>query len=160
MPPAMRVFVAGATGVIGRRAVRLLLDAGHDVAAIARSEEKAEALRELGAEAIVAEVFDDELLRGSMSGARPEVVVHQLTVLPDRLDARQAAAGFAANDRVRVDGTRALVDAAAAVGARRMIAQSIAFAYAPIGDWVRDERATLCRNRARRWVEWIMLSEK
>ena len=151
MPHAMRVFVAGATGLIGRRVVRLLRDAGHDVGAIARSEAKAEALRELGAEAMVAEVFDDELLRGAMAAAEPEVVMHQLTVLPDELDACEAAAGFALNDRVRVDGTRALVDAAAAVGARRLIAQSIAFAYAPVGGWVKDESAPLYLDAPSPW---------
>jgi 2-alkyl-3-oxoalkanoate reductase len=147
----MRIFVAGATGLIGRRVVRLLLDGGHDVAAVARSEAKAETLQELGADAIVAEVFDDEVLRGAMAAAEPEVVVHQLTVLPDELDARDAAAGFALNDRVRVDGTRALVDAAAAIGARRMIAQSIAFAYAPVGGWVKDESAPLYLDAPSPW---------
>src|SRR5881275_2643675 len=109
MSAAMRVFVAGGTGLIGSRVVRLLLDGGHEVSAIARNEEKADSLRELGVGAAVADVFDDELLRGAMAMAQPEVVMHQLTALPDRLDAREAAAGFAANDRVRVDGTRALV---------------------------------------------------
>jgi 2-alkyl-3-oxoalkanoate reductase len=147
----MRVFVAGATGLIGSRAVGLLIEGGHDVSAIARSEEKAEPLRELGAQVMVGEVFDDELLRGAMAAGEPEVVMHQLTVLPDELEARNAAAGFAANDRVRVDGTRALIDAAAAVGARRMIAQSIAFAYAPVGDWVKDESAPLFLDAPSPW---------
>src|SRR3954451_24042328 len=128
----MRVFVAGATGVIGTRLVPLLLDRGHDVAALARDEAKTESLRELGAETVVADVFDQELLRGAMAVAEPEVVMHLLTALPDRLGAREAAGHFAENDRMRVDGTRALVEAAAAVGARRLVAQSIAFAYAPV----------------------------
>src|SRR5205085_5504183 len=118
---------------------------------IARSEEKADALRELGVGAAVADVFDDELLRGAMALAEPEVVMHQLTALPDRLRARDAAAGFAANDRVRVDGTRALVEAAAAVGVRRMIAQSIAFAYAPLGGWVKEESAPLFVDAPSPW---------
>jgi nucleoside-diphosphate-sugar epimerase len=139
----MRVFVAGATGLIGMRAVRLLLDAGHEVSAIARREEAAEELRALGAGVSVADLFDVELLRGAMALASPEVVMHQLTSLPDRLDARDAAERFAANDRIRVEGTRALLDAAAAVGARRVIAQSIAFAYAPVGGWLKDEDAPL-----------------
>jgi 2-alkyl-3-oxoalkanoate reductase len=147
----MRVFVAGATGVIGRPLVRLLLGAGHEVSAIARSEEAAEALRSDGAGVAVADVFDDELLRGTMAMTQPEVVIHQLTVLPDRLDASDAAAHFAENDRVRVEGTRALVDAAAAVGAGRVVAQSIAFAYAPEGDWVKDESAPLFIDAPSPW---------
>jgi nucleoside-diphosphate-sugar epimerase len=147
----MRVFVAGATGLIGRRAVRLLLDAGHVVSAIARTEESAEALRELGVGVSLADVFDAELLRGTMAMAEPEVVMHQLTVLPDRLDASDAAELFAQNARMRVEGTRALVEAAAAVGTRRVIAQSIAFAYAPVGDWVVDESAPLFLDAPGAW---------
>src|SRR4051794_13446041 len=147
----MRVFVAGATGLIGSRVVRLLLEGRHDVCSIARSEEKAEPLRELGAGMMVTDVYDVELLRGAMAAAEPDVVVHQLTVLPDRVDARDAAAHFADNDRMRVDGTRALVDAAAAVGASRVVAQSIAFAYAPVGDWVKDESAPLFLDAPSPW---------
>jgi nucleoside-diphosphate-sugar epimerase len=147
----MRVFVAGATGLIGRRVVRLLLDAGHEVSAIARSEESAEELRTGGAGVAVADVFDAEQLRATMAMAEPEVVIHQLTVLPDRIDAADAAEGFAENDRMRVEGTRALVDAAAAVGAQRVVAQSIAFAYAPEGDWVKDESAPLFLDAPSPW---------
>src|SRR4051794_29509758 len=100
----MRVFVAGATGLIGRRAVRLLLDAGHDVSAMARTDEGADALRAMGARAAVTDVYDPEMLRGAMAFAKPDVVMHQLTDLPDRLDARDAAAQFAENDRMRVEG--------------------------------------------------------
>jgi 2-alkyl-3-oxoalkanoate reductase len=147
----MRVFVAGATGLIGRRAVRLMLDAGHEVSAIARSEESAEALREDGVGVSVADVFDAELLRGTMAMAEPEVVMHQLTVLPDDLAARDAAEMFARNDRMRNEGTRALVDAAAAAGAKRVVAQSIAFAYEPSGDWVKDESAPLFLDAPSPW---------
>ena len=147
----MRVFVAGATGLIGSRVVRLLLDAGHEVSAIARREEAAEELRRLGAGVAVADVFDVELLRGAMAVAQPEVVMHQLTSLPDRLDAKDAAERFAQNDRVRVEGTRALVDAAKLMGVRRVIAQSIAFAYAPVGDWLKDEDAPLHLDAPAPW---------
>src|SRR4051794_18299058 len=147
----MRVFVAGATGVIGSRVVRLLLEGGHDVCAIARADEKAERLRALGVGVMVADVYDEELLRGAMATAEPDVVMHQLTVLPDRLAARDAASQFAENDRMRVDGTRALVEAAAAVGASRVVAQSIAFAYAPVGGWVKDEPAPLFLDAPSPW---------
>jgi nucleoside-diphosphate-sugar epimerase len=147
----MRVFVAGATGLIGRRAVALLLDAGHEVSAIARSEDAAKPLRDLGAGVAVTDVFDVEPLRAAMAMTEPEVVIHQLTVLPDRLGAADAAATFAENDRMRVEGTRALVDAAAAVGARRVVAQSIAFAYEPVGDWIVQESAPLYLDAPSPW---------
>jgi nucleoside-diphosphate-sugar epimerase len=147
----MRVFVAGATGLIGSRVVRLLLDAGHEVSALSRTEESAERLRELGAGMVAADVFDAELLRGTVAAAEPEVVMHLLTSLPDRLDASDAAEQFAANDRMRVEGTRALVDAAQASRARRLVAQSIAFAYAPEGDWVKDEAAPLFLGAPSPW---------
>src|SRR3954471_16535360 len=147
----MRVFVAGATGLIGRRAVRLMLDAGHELSAVARSDESAEAPREDGGGVSVADVFDAELLRGTMAMAEPEVVMHQLTVLPDDLAARDAAEMFARNDRMRIEGTRALVDAAAAAGAKRVVAQSIAFAYEPSGDWVKDESAPLFLDAPSPW---------
>jgi nucleoside-diphosphate-sugar epimerase len=147
----MRVFVAGATGLIGSQAVRLLLDSGHEVSAIAREEAAAERLRRLGAGVSVTDVFDVELLRGAMAMAEPQVVMHQLTSLPARLDSADAAASFADNDRVRVEGTRALVDAAAAAGAERVVAQSIAFAYAPEGDWVKDEDAPLFLDAPSPW---------
>lgn len=143
--------MAGASGLIGRRAVRLMLAAGHEVSAIARSEESAEALRREGVGVSLADVFDAELLRGTMAMAQPEVVLHLLTVLPDRLDARDAAATFARNDRVRIEGTRALVNAAAASGVQRVVAQSIAFAYAPEGDWVKDEPAPLFLDAPSPW---------
>ena len=147
----MRVFLAGATGLIGRRLVSLLLDGGHELSAIARSEAKAKPLRELGIDVAVADVFDDELLRATMAIAAPEAVIHQLTVLPDKLAAQDAAAQFAENDRMRVDGTRALVDAAAAVDATRVVAQSIAFAYAPVDGWVKDESAPLFLDAPSPW---------
>jgi nucleoside-diphosphate-sugar epimerase len=147
----MRVFVAGATGLIGSRAVRLLLEGDHEVSAIARTDDGAERLRALGAGVSVGDVFDAEILRGAMALAKPEVVMHQLTALPDRLDASDAAERFAENDRVRVEGTRALVDAAAALGAGRVVAQSIAFAYAPVGDWVKDESAPLFLDAPSPW---------
>ncbi|MEA2411881.1 MAG: hypothetical protein QOC77_2442 [Thermoleophilaceae bacterium] len=147
----MRVFVAGATGLIGRRALGLLLDAGHEVSAIARNEDAADRLREAGATVAVTDVYDAEMLRAAMAMGKPEVVVHQLTVLPDRLGARDAAQSLAENDRMRVEGTRALIEAAAAIGAERIVAQSIAFAYAPEGDWVKDETAALFLSAPSPW---------
>jgi 2-alkyl-3-oxoalkanoate reductase len=122
----VRIFVAGASGVIGRRLLPLLADAGHEVTGMTRSEEGAAAVREAGAEAAVCDVFDEPALGAAMAGARPEVVVHQLTALPERLNYRDKGL-YAATNRLRGEGTRILLRAAEAAGARRMVVQSVAF---------------------------------
>jgi nucleoside-diphosphate-sugar epimerase len=138
----MRVFVAGATGAIGRPLVPKLIAAGHEVAGMTRSQERADGLREAGAQAVVCDVFDEDVVRSATAGFSPDVVVHQLTALPDRLDFRDTGT-YAATNRLRTEGTRILIEAARAAGARRMVAQSIAFAYAPSGDQVLSEDAPL-----------------
>jgi 2-alkyl-3-oxoalkanoate reductase len=139
----MRIFVAGASGVIGRRLVPMLVAAGHDVVGMTRSPERAEALREAGAQPAVCDVFDAEALRRTVVAAQPEVVVHELTDLPQNLDPRRAKDAYARNDRIRREGTSNLVAAAVAGGARRIVAQSIAFIYRPEGDVVKDENAPM-----------------
>jgi nucleoside-diphosphate-sugar epimerase len=134
----MRVFVAGATGAIGRPLLPRLIAAGHEVTGMTRSEEKAAAVRDAGARPVVCDVFDVEGLRAAMSAAAPEVVIHQLTALPDRFDFRDKDL-YTATNRLRGEGTRILLEAAAAAGARRMVAQSIAFIYAPRDGWVKRE---------------------
>jgi 2-alkyl-3-oxoalkanoate reductase len=141
----MKVFVAGASGAIGRPLVPKLIAAGHEVTGMTRSEEKAERLREAGAEALVADVFDEERVRSGVAEASPDVLVHQLTSLPDRLDFRDKTL-YDATNRVRGEGTRILLDAARDAGARRVVAQSIAFIYRPEGDWVKDEDAPLLED--------------
>lgn len=136
----MRVFVAGATGAIGRPLVAQLVAAGHEVTGSTRSAERAAALERAGARAAVCDVFDEPAFAAAVRAARPEVVVHQLTSLPAALDPRRAGV-FEATNRLRRDGTRAVVAAARAAGARRVVAQSIAFLYAPDGDWVKPEEA-------------------
>jgi nucleoside-diphosphate-sugar epimerase len=136
----MRVFVAGATGAIGRPLVPKLLEAGHEVTGMTRSEESASRLRESGAGAVVCDVFDEALVREAMASAAPDVVVHQLTALPDRMDLRDDTTYHGTN-RLRTEGTRILLEAAP--GARRFVAQSIAFGYAPGGERVKDEDAPL-----------------
>jgi nucleoside-diphosphate-sugar epimerase len=138
----MRVFVAGATGAIGAPLVAQLLEAGHHVTAMTRSGPRAAQLEAAGAEPVVCDVFDAEGVRAAVAGAAPEVVVHQLTSLPPRLDWGDVHV-FDENNRVRTEGTRNLVDAALATGARRVVAQSIAFGYAPVGGPVKDEDAAL-----------------
>jgi nucleoside-diphosphate-sugar epimerase len=127
----MKVFLAGAAGAIGRRLVPLLIDAGHSVTGTTRSGESAAELRARGVTAVVVDVFDAAALRDAVVRAQPEVVIHQLTDLPKVLDKARPAGGFSGNTRIRVEGTPNLVAAAQAAGARRLIAQSIAFAYAP-----------------------------
>ena len=125
----MKVFVAGATGVIGRRLVPALIARGHDATCMTRSAEKANLLRAAGATPVVCDVFDAVALKAAIAAAQPEVVVHELTDLPADVDPRKAREQLAGNDRIREEGTRTLVDAALAAGARRMVAQSIAFVY-------------------------------
>jgi nucleoside-diphosphate-sugar epimerase len=119
----MRILVVGATGVIGRRLVSLLLQAGHDVSGTTRRPERADALAALGAHPVVADAYDAAGLADAVAAAEPEVVMHQLTDL--------AGEDRAANVRLRIDGTANLVDAARAAGVQTMIAQSIAWIYAP-----------------------------
>lgn len=130
----MRVFVAGATGAVGRLLVPLLLEAGHQVTGTSRSEAGVARVRAQGAAAVQVDALDPEGLRRAVAEAAPDAVIHQLTDL--------AAADGAANSRVRREGTRNLVDAARSAGVRRMVAQSISWAYAP-GTGPADESVPL-----------------
>ncbi|HEY7620732.1 MAG TPA: NAD-dependent epimerase/dehydratase family protein, partial [Solirubrobacteraceae bacterium] len=127
----MRIFVAGATGVIGTRLVPLLIAAGHEVAGMTRSEAKAQRLRELGAEPVVCDVFDADAVRAAVVGFAPDAVVNELTDLPD--DQAKLAEGRASNARIRREGTRNLLAAARAAGATRIVSQSVAWEMAGDG---------------------------
>lgn len=120
----MRIFIAGATGVIGIRLVPLLTAAGHAVAGMTRSPGKAGQLREFGAEPVVCDVFDASSLTSAVTAFEPDVVFHQLTDLPD--DVTEIAAYSERNSRIRGEGTRNLIAAADAAQAR-VIAQSISW---------------------------------
>jgi nucleoside-diphosphate-sugar epimerase len=139
----MRVFVAGASGAIGRPLVPMLVQAGHEVTGTTRSEQRAEAIRAAGATPAVVDALDADALRQAVEAAAPEVIVHQLTALPDRFQPRRKDL-YDATNRVRQEGTRTLLTAARAAGARRLVCQSIAFAYAA-GERpeVKDEDAPL-----------------
>jgi nucleoside-diphosphate-sugar epimerase len=141
----MNIFLAGATGVIGRRLVQLLRDAGHAVTGTSRSGEKASALEVLGARGVVVDVYDARALLKAMSAAHPDVVIHQLTDLPQSLDAGRPS-NFEGNARLRIEGTKNLMAAASVLGARRVIAQSIAFIYAD-GPGARGARRAGHRRR-------------
>ncbi len=141
----MRVFVAGASGAIGRPLLPALVAAGHEVTGMTRSADRAQAIRASGAEAVICDVFDRERLTAAVLAARPDAVVHQLTALPQVMDPRRSDT-YAATNRLRQDGTRVLLEAASAAGAGRVVAQSVAFLYAPTGDWVKDEHAAIMRD--------------
>ena len=134
----MKILLAGASGAIGRRLVPLLRAAGHDVVGTTRSADKTAALRALGAEPAVVDVFDAAALTRIVQAALPQVVIHQLTDLPCAPNTPGYEEGLDRNSRLRIDGTRNLVAAAKQGGVRRLIAQSIAFVYAP-GDGLRVE---------------------
>jgi len=127
----MRVFLAGATGVIGRRLAVLLRDANHEVTGTTRTPAKTEMLRALGIAPSVVDVFDTDALAQAVAVARPDVVIHQLTDLPSAPGTPGYGAAQQANRRLRIEGTRNLMQAAKAAGASRAVVQSIAFVYAP-----------------------------
>ena len=122
-----RIFLAGASGAIGRRLAPLLVANGWRVFGSTRSKSKEMALRSMGVEPVLVDVFDGAELSRLVSELRPEVVIHQLTDLPYALEAGKMTEALARNARLRDTGTRNLVAAAVHAGARRLIAQSISF---------------------------------
>lgn len=125
-----RIFLAGASGAIGRRLAPLLVANAWLVFGSTRSQSKVPQLKALGVEPVVVDVFDAAALRHLLTEIRPEIVIHQLTDLPHALEASQMTAALARNARLRDEGTRNLIAAAVHAGAKRLIAQSIAFIYA------------------------------
>jgi nucleoside-diphosphate-sugar epimerase len=124
------IFLAGGSGVVGLRLIPLLVADGWRVIATTRTPEKAPAIRALGGEPAIVDVFEVDDLASKMVAARPAVVMHQLTSLPDALAAGEMEAARPRNARIRDEGTRNLIAASLAAGARRIVAQSICFAYA------------------------------
>jgi nucleoside-diphosphate-sugar epimerase len=153
------VFVAGAGGAVGRPLVPRLVAAGHEVSGTTRSQERAEAIRAAGATPVVVDALDAAALRDAVVAAAPEVVVHELTSLPDRFEPRRKDI-YAATNRVRSEGTRNLIEAAQAAGARRFVCQSIAFAGAP-GERpeVLDEQAPLALDAPAPFDEGVRVIE-
>lgn len=134
----MRVFIAGGTGAIGRPLVAALAAAGHDVAVYSRRAERVAALGVPGVVPAVGDAFDSDALIGAVQSFRPEVVVNQLTSLPQTANPFAIKRGFDLTSRLRREVSHTLVTAARAAGARRIVAQSISFAYRP-GPGVRTE---------------------
>ncbi|HWO25146.1 MAG TPA: NAD(P)-dependent oxidoreductase [Kofleriaceae bacterium] len=129
----MRVFVAGATGVIGKPLCKRLVAAGHEVTALTRTEENASRLRTAGVTPVVADIYDRDAVIAAVATARAEAIVHQLTAIPARVPPRQAGRLLEPTNRLRTEGTEILLAAARAAGAKRFIAQSISFVLAPDG---------------------------
>lgn len=120
----MRIFLAGASGVIGTRLVPLLAEQGHIVAGMTRSPEKADVVRRLGAEPVVCDVYDAPGLSQAVAAFAPDLIMHQLTDLPD--DRKRIALHMRRNNRIRTEGTQNLVAAGKAAGVGRLLAQSLA----------------------------------
>ena len=140
----MRVFVAGATGVIGRQLVPRLVTAGHEVIGMTRSESKQAVLEELGATPVVADALDPDQVADAVARSKPEVIVHQLTAIGP-LDLRHFDRSFALTNRLRTEATDYLLSAGHAVGVRRFVAQGIATygLYARTGGPVKSEEDPL-----------------
>ena len=158
----MKIFLAGAGGAIGRRLTPLLRAVGHTVVGTTRSADKSDALRALGAEPVVVDVFDADALARAVKAAAPQAIIHQLTDLAFAPGTPQYEEGLARNARLRVEGTSNLVAAARAANVKRMVAQSIAFVYAP-GDGARTESDPLNlsgESIARRSAEAVVALEK
>jgi nucleoside-diphosphate-sugar epimerase len=141
----MKIFVAGASGVLGMQLLPLLADAGHEVVGTTTSPQKLEALRALGAQPVVLDVLDAEAVGRAISEAEPEVVVHEATALSGiGRSLRRFDETFAQTNRLRTEGTDNLLAAALAVGARKLVAQSYAgWTFAREGAAVKDEDAAL-----------------
>jgi nucleoside-diphosphate-sugar epimerase len=144
--PTVRVFVAGGSGVIGRALVPQLIAAGHFVAATTRAKDKIEMVRSLGATPVLLDALDADAVMAAVVEYRPDVVMNQLTALPKHYNPRRLRPSYEATSRLRVDATRILLRAAANVGARRFIYQSIAFMYENAGPLVLEEGAPLALN--------------
>jgi len=143
----VKVFVAGATGVLGRPTVRALVSAGHEVRGTARGDEKSALLRSLGAEPVAVDVFDAEAMKTAVVGT--EAVVNFATKIPPIVRMRWKGA-WKENDRLRTEGSRVLVDAALAAGAAVYVQESITFIYSDGGDAWLDEDSSLS-------ISWIAL---
>ncbi len=139
----MRVFLAGATGAIGAPLLARLTDAGHEVIALTRSAQRAEALRRPGVESVVADALDAAALHAAVVRAQPEVVINQLTALPKAMNIRRYREELEPTNRLRREAGPVLARAAADAGARRLIAQSVAFMLEPAGPAVLTEDAPL-----------------
>jgi 2-alkyl-3-oxoalkanoate reductase len=146
----MRIFVAGATGAVGRALIPRLVRAGHSVVGLTRTPANAATLREIGAEPVVADALDERSIHTAVQTARPDVIVHELTDLKGAADLRKFDRAFANSNRLRTTGTDHLLAAARACGVKRMIVQSFCgWPYARTGGHVKSEEDPLDPNPPR-----------
>ncbi|MGH6935644.1 MAG: NAD-dependent epimerase/dehydratase family protein, partial [Methylocella sp.] len=139
----MKIFVAGATGALGRRLIPLLRAAGHEVAGLTRSPAKAGLLRDMGATPVIADALDPSAMMDVLQREKPEVVVHELTSIK-KVDLRNFDQGFATTNRLRTEGTDNLLAAARKAGVGRFIAQSFAgWTYVRTGGPIKTEEDPL-----------------
>jgi nucleoside-diphosphate-sugar epimerase len=138
----MRIFVAGATGAIGRPLIAQLLAKGHAVIALTRSSEKAQTLAAQGVEPAIADIFDPDAVKAAVIHAQPDVVIEQLTAYPKTYTRESMGAAAALNTRIRLEGSANVLAAAQAAGVRRYLRQSIAFWGIP-GTGLADEKTPL-----------------
>ncbi len=140
----MKVFVAGATGAVGKRLVPLLIASGYEVVAMTRSPQHVEALRTAGAEPVIADALDRTAVMRAIQRAEPEIIIHQLTALTGVKNYKKFDEEFALTNRLRTEGTSYLLEGAQAVGARRFIAQSYGnWNYARTGSDLKTEEDAL-----------------
>lgn len=151
----MRVFVAGATGAIGKQLVPRLVAAGHDVIGMTRSASRRALVRELGAEPVVADALDPDQVAEAIARAKPEVIVHQLTAIGS-LDPRHFDRDFALTNRLRTEATQYLLSAGQAMSVRRFVAQSYgSWPYVRTGGRVKTEEDPLDPTPAREMRETL-----
>jgi 2-alkyl-3-oxoalkanoate reductase len=143
----MKVFVAGASGAIGSRVTRILVERGHEVIGACKSEGKADRIRALGAKAVVLDLLDEQLVRNTIIDSKPEAIIHEATALSSKLNFRHPDRAFAQTNLLRTKGTDALIAAARDSGVRKFVAQSYAsYRYARVGGPIKTEDDLLDPN--------------
>jgi nucleoside-diphosphate-sugar epimerase len=145
---AMKVFVAGATGALGKQLVPMLVANRHDVVGMTRTEARRDRLRGLGAQPVVADALDCDAVKRAVGEAEPDVIVHELTAIPPAINMRRFDREFAPTNRLRTEGTDHLLSAGQAAGVKRFVVQSNAALYARTGGPVKQEGAPLDKDPA------------